>query len=198
MPTRISADLFVSPAEDRAIKTAADRAGLSKRAWITQVVRDRIDQTDDTKRVEHLIERLDTETRARSAQTTAQTLEVIRLEAARLTDYVVDAMHQAMPKPEPVAAPEPTAEWGELVALLHKIAAKVAGRTQVDAALTEQAVKHIARCRTEYDAAQNNVKRVKEKESALIRALGQTDSVIPQLDDLFALLHPMTGIAYPK
>ena len=85
-----------------------------------------------------------------------------------------------------------------LVALLHKIAAKVAGRTQVDAALTEQAVKHIARCRTEYDAAQNNVKRVKEKESALIRALGQTDSVIPQLDDLFALLHPMTGISYPK
>ena len=198
MATRISADLFVSPAEDRAIKAAADRVGLSKRAWITQIVRDRINQTDDTQRVERLIERLDTETRARSAQTTDQAVEVIRLEAARLTDYIVEAMHKAMPQPAPAAAPEPTAEWGELVALLHKIAAKVASRTQVDAALTEQTIKHLARCRTEFDAAQNNVKRVKEKENALIRTLEHTESIIPQLDDLFALLQPITGIAYPK
>lgn len=198
MPTRISADLFVSPAEDRAIKTAADRAGLSKRAWITQVVRDRIDQTDDTKRVEHLIERLDTETRARSAQSTAQTLEVIRLEAARLTDYVVDAMHNAIPKPEAPAAKDQPVEWGELVSALHKLGEEVANTNQVKPEMVQRAIKEIARCRKEFDVAQNNLKRVREKETALIRVIEQTKSIIPQLDNLFDLLHPMTGISYPK
>jgi hypothetical protein len=202
MTTRLNADLSVTPAEDRAITAAARREGLSKRKWITQVVRDRIDKADDTARIEQMIDRLDTETRARAASTTEQftkqSIDAIRMEAARLTDYVVAAVQQAIPQTVETTPKDQPVEWGELVSALHKLGEEVASTNQVKAAQVDRAIKEIARCRKEFDVAQNNLKRVREKEAALIRVIGKTKSILPQLDDVFDLLQPITGLTYPN
>jgi hypothetical protein len=189
MHTRFNADLSVTPAEARAIAAAAKRAGVSKRVWITQLVRERIDQADDTARIEHLIDRLDTETRARAASTTEKTLSVIRTEAQRLTEAVVAAMQQAIPQaPAPVTKEKPAA-WGELTTALQKLGMAVHTNKRADEKLRDAAIPIAAACSEEFSNFMRPVNLVRDQFLILEKVTRGHQVEDPKLQHLFDLIH---------
>lgn len=191
MTTRLNADLAVTPAEDRAIAAAARRAGLSKRGWLTQVVRDRIDRTDDTARIEHLIDRLDTETRARAAATTEQTLSVIRTEAQRLTDEVIAAMQHSAPAASPSpssGAPDKSTTWGDLVHILGRLGTDININQRPDASRLTNAVKLAALVREDVRLFTGPLMQVHTKFLELEKTTQEQGVADPGLEHLFDLI----------